>query len=80
MTENDKGTTEQGGGWFGRARRFLTEVRSELARVTWPSSREVWATTVVVVIVSALFGVYLYAVDLGASAAVRWVFNRFGGA
>ena len=80
MTENDKGTTEQGGGWFGRARRFLTEVRSELARVTWPSSREVWATTVVVVIVSALFGVYLYAVDLGASAAVRWVFSRFGGA
>lgn len=80
MTENDKGTTEQGGGWFGRARRFLTEVRSELARVTWPSSREVWATTVVVVIVSTLFGVYLYAVDLGASAAVRWVFTRFGGA
>ncbi len=80
MTENDKGTTEQGGGWFSRARRFLTEVRSELARVTWPSSREVWATTVVVVIVSAIFGVYLYAVDLGASAAVRWVFNRFGGA
>jgi len=25
-------------------------------------------------------GVYLYAVDLGASAMVSWVFTRFGGA
>lgn len=80
MADNDKGTTEQGGGWWTRATRFLTEVRSELSRVTWPSRREVWATTVVVMIVSALFGVYLYAVDLGASAMVRWVFVRFGGA
>jgi len=80
MTENEKGTTEQGGGRYGRARRFLTEVIAELKRVTWPSRREVWATTLVVVIVSAVFGVYLYAVDLGASSAVRWVFTRFGGA
>lgn len=80
MSDNEKGTTEPGGGWWARARRFLTEVRSELSRVTWPARREVWATTLVVVLVSALFGVYLYAVDLGASAVVRWVFVRFGGA
>jgi preprotein translocase subunit SecE len=80
MSDIEKGTAEQGGGWIGRARRFVTEARSELTRVTWPGRREVWATTIVVVAVSALFGVYLYAVDLGASAMVRWVFTRFGGA
>lgn len=80
MAESVKETAEQTGGWFTRLRRFIPEVKSELARVTWPTRREVWATTLVVVVVSALFGVYLYAVDLGASAAVRWVFVRFGGA
>ena len=24
-------------GWWGRSRRFLSEVRNEMARVTWPS-------------------------------------------
>lgn len=80
MTDNAKESTEQAGGWIGRGRRFLSEVRNELARVTWPARREVWATTVVVILVSTLFGVYLYAVDLGMSAAIRWVFTRFGAA
>ena len=80
MTDNVKESAEQAGGRIGRARRFLREVLNELSRVTWPARREVWATTVVVIAVSSLFGVYLYAVDLGFSAVVRWVFTRFGGA
>ena len=35
-------------GWWNRSRTFLTEVRNELKRVTWPSQKEVYATTVVV--------------------------------
>jgi preprotein translocase subunit SecE len=65
-------------GWFSRARRFLTDVRAELGRVTWPTRREVWATTVVVILVSVLFGLYLYAVDLVLSWLQVWVFARFG--
>jgi preprotein translocase subunit SecE len=80
MSENSKEPAEQSGGRIVRWRRFLSEVKNELARVTWPSRREVWATTVVVILVSALFGVYLYAVDLSISAGVRWVFERFGAA
>jgi len=78
MADNNKELVEQGGGRIVRARRFLSEVRNELARVSWPARREVWATTLVVIIVSSLFGIYLYAVDLGISAGVRWVFARFG--
>jgi preprotein translocase subunit SecE len=74
----DKDSAPQGGGWFGRARRFLVDVRAELGRVTWPTRREVWATTVVVILISALFGIYLYAVDLVLSSIVAWVFERVG--
>ena len=79
MLDNLKESPEQVMGWFGRARRFLADVRSELSRVTWPSRREVWATTVVVILTSMLFGIYLYVIDVTLSAFVKWAYTRFGG-
>jgi preprotein translocase subunit SecE len=79
MLDNLKESPEQVVGWFGRARRFLADVRSELSRVTWPSRREVWATTVVVILTSMLFGIYLYVIDVTLSAFVKWAYTRFGG-
>mgnify|MGYP003694029297 CR=1 FL=1 len=38
---------------------FFSEVRNELKRVTWPSQKEVYATTVVVILTSLFFGLYL---------------------
>ena len=67
-------------GWWNRSRTFLTEVRNELKRVTWPSQKEVYATTIMVILTSAFFGLFLWLVDLGLTEAVRWVFTRFGGA
>jgi preprotein translocase subunit SecE len=67
MLDNLKESPDQVVGWYGRARRFITEVRSELTRVTWPTGREVWATTIVVILTSLVFGVYLWAIDLGLS-------------
>ena len=67
-------------GWWGRARRFLAEVRNEMARVTWPTRREVYATTLVVILTSAFFGVYLYGVDIILSKAIGWIFQTFGAA
>ncbi len=78
MLDNLKESPEQVAGWFGRARRFLTDVRSELGRVTWPTRREVWATTVVVILTSLVFGIYLYAVDIGLSKLVEWIYTRVG--
>ena len=68
------------GGRFERARLFLSEVRNELKRVTWPSQKEVYATTVVVILTSAFFGLYLWGLDLGLSWAVNWIFRQFGAA
>ena len=76
MLDNLKDSPEQVAGWFSRARRFLTDVRSELGRVTWPSRREVWATTLVVILTSMVFGIYLWSVDLLLGWIVQWVLQR----
>ena len=71
---------EAAGGRIERARLFLSEVRNELKRVTWPSQKEVYATTVVVIITSAFFGLYLFGLDVLLNAAVNWIFQTFGAA
>ena len=70
--------TEGARGWIQNSRTFLTEVRNEMRRVTWPSRREVYATTVVVLLTSAFFGVYLWGLDLAIDRMVRWIFRVSG--
>jgi len=65
-------------GWWGTFKTFLVEVRNELKRVTWPSRKEVYATTVVVILTSIFFGVYLFVVDYGLNNAFQWIFKWFG--
>ena len=66
------------GGRFERARLFLSEVRNELKRVTWPSQKEVYATTVVVILTSMFFGLYLFVLDQILLNSFQWVLRRFG--
>ena len=66
------------GGRLERMRLFLSEVRNELKRVTWPTQREGYATTIVVILVSMFFGLYLWVLDIGMDRIVRWIFGRFG--
>ncbi len=67
-------------GWWGRSRRFLAEVRNEMSRVTWPSRKEVYATTLVVILTSVFFGVYLWGIDLLLNGIVGWLYRSFGAA
>jgi preprotein translocase subunit SecE len=69
---------EAAGGRLERARVFFSEVRNELKRVTWPSQKEVYATTIVVIIVSISFGLYLFAIDFGIDSLVIWIMRKFG--
>jgi preprotein translocase subunit SecE len=85
MAVNTQSTTletvrDAAGGRFEHARVFLAEVRNELKRVTWPSQKEVYATTVVVILTSMFFGLYLFALDFGINSLVQWIFRRFGAA
>ena len=72
--------TEGVRGWWESARTFLTEVRNEMSRVTWPSRKEVYATTLVVIVTSAFFGIYLFSLDFLFNQAVSWIFRTFGAA
>ena len=67
-------------GWWPNSRAFLADVRHEMRRVTWPSRREVYATTVVVILTSIFFGVYLWGFDLALNWAVTRIFQYFGAA
>jgi len=83
MAANSQTTTldnvrEAAGGRVERIRGFFTEVRNELRRVTWPSRKEVYATTIVVILTSVFFGLYLFALDFGINSLVQWLFRRFG--
>ena len=77
MLDNVK---ESGGGWWSNSRRFLSEVRNEMGRVTWPSRKEVYATTVVVILTSIAFGLYLWGVDVLFNRFIGWIFRSFGAA
>ena len=43
---------------------FLQEVRREMSKVTWPSWKETWLTTVMVFIMVGLTMVFFFVVDL----------------
>ena len=51
-------------GAWNKTRAFLTETRSEIKKVTFPSRDEVVATTVVVLIASFIFAFYLWVSDI----------------
>jgi preprotein translocase subunit SecE len=85
IEKQDVGVEENTGmraplGYWGRWTDFFAEVRNEMKRVTWPSQKEVYATTIVVILVSVFFGLYLFGVDMLLSSAIQRVFQRFGAA
>ncbi len=57
------------GDYYTRTRTFISEVRNEFKKVTWPPRKEVYGTTVVVVLTVFFFGFYLYGLDLMMSYA-----------
>ena len=59
--------------------RFYGDVRAELKKVTWPSKKEVYGTTVVVVLTVLFFGAYLFVVDLVLKNGVEWIMRVLGG-
>ena len=43
---------------------FIQEVRQEVAKVTWPTWKEVWITTLMVLLMVALASVFFLIADL----------------
>ena len=53
--------------------RFIQEVRQEVAKVTWPTWKEVWITTIMVLIMVALASAFFTTADLALGQLVQLV-------
>ena len=60
----------------GRIKGFLSDVRNEMRKVTFPSRKEVQATTIVVIITVILFGVYFFIIDQVIANGVNLVLHH----
>ena len=52
---------------------FFQEVRTEVAKVTWPSRKEVWVTTIAVLIMVSLASIFFMLADQLIGMIVTWV-------
>jgi preprotein translocase subunit SecE len=64
--------------WWLSTKEFFRDTSSELKKVTWPTKNEVVGTTVVVIVATIVFAVYLWGCDLLFFKAIDFLFSRFG--
>ncbi len=69
--------TEYFGSRWTRLRDFLTDVRLEMKKVSWPTRKEITGTTIVVLFAVFFFGFYLGLLDVGFTLLVQKVFHLF---
>ncbi|HEX8578248.1 MAG TPA: preprotein translocase subunit SecE [Allosphingosinicella sp.] len=52
---------------------FIKQVRSETAKVVWPTRKETITTGIMVVIMTSLLGIFFFATDSVFAAIVRFL-------
>lgn len=52
---------------------FLQEVRQEVSKVTWPTWKEVWITTLMVLFMVTLASIFFTLADLSIGHVVQFV-------
>jgi len=58
-------------------RDYVSDVRTEMKRVTWPNRQEIYGTTVMVLITTFLFGFYFWVCDQVFSASISRILRHF---
>jgi len=64
--------------WLTRVRSFLVEVRAEMKKVSFPSRSEVISTSIVVVVTSAIYGLFLWIADIVIVRLYEGILQAFG--
>ena len=57
---------------------FLSDVRSEMSKVTWPTWMELRGQTLVVIIAVLVIAAFIYVVDLVLSNSIKLVLSWLG--
>jgi preprotein translocase subunit SecE len=55
--------------------RFLSEVKLEIQKVTWPSYNELVGSSIIVFILVVAFALYLGGIDLVFYSIAEWLFS-----
>jgi len=63
--------------WPSRLKDYVQDLQMEMRRVTWPTWKQVRATTGVVIISVFLFAAYFYVVDFIVGRGITKLFNAF---
>ncbi len=58
-----------------RITRFFKETSGELRKVSWPSRKEAWSLTKVVIVVMVVMAILLYGLDLVFFRFFDFIFN-----
>jgi preprotein translocase subunit SecE len=64
--------------WVTTLREGYKDVLAEMKKVTWPSRNEVVSTTVVVIVATVVFAVYLWGCDVVFYKGIEFLFGKFG--
>ncbi len=64
--------------WVTTVREGWRDVLAEMKKVTWPSRNEVVGTTVVVLVATVVFAVYLWGCDVVFYKGIEFLFSKFG--
>ncbi|NOX90255.1 MAG: preprotein translocase subunit SecE [Calditrichaeota bacterium] len=56
---------------FKKVKKFLDEVKVEMSKVSWPTHQELVNSTIIVVVVSLLFTVFIFTADLIIAQVVK---------
>jgi preprotein translocase subunit SecE len=60
-------------------REFVDQVRAEASKIVWPTSRETMMTTVMVVLMTSILGLFFFGVDTVFGAIVHWLLGVAAG-
>ena len=59
--------------WVENGRQYLSDVRTEFRKVTWPSQREYVGGTIGVVVIVAIVALVLGLIDMGLSQIMELI-------
>jgi preprotein translocase subunit SecE len=68
---------QRAAGWPVLVKNYFEELQMEMRRVTWPSWKQVRATTLVVIIAVFAFAAYFAVVDQVINSIINKLFNAF---
>lgn len=60
---------------IGKIKQFLQDVEKEMKKVNWPEYDKLVNSTFVVVIISALFTVFIYLADVTISFLINFLYS-----